>query len=171
MFRVLVVTLFAAFCLAATPIYESKHYKVYSLKNLETSQLPTTKGKREFQTINAGKSRTITETPIVNTTIPEDDGSALFGDIWFFTTRKDGELLVRDTIVNQITTQDVYIHYNRSLPGYYVEDMILFNVGRQRGFSYRAVLIHELGYAEAELLVAANNTVRIFAEIYVRAEN
>lgn len=49
--------------------------------------------------------------------------------------------------------------------------MLVFNVGRQRGYCYRAVLIHELGFAEVKLLVAANHTVRIFAEIYVRRED
>lgn len=167
MLRVFIVVGLIAFCLASTPLYETKHYKAYSLKN---NELWDTRERREFQKNIGGNLRTITEVP-TNSTIPEDDGSALFGDIWFWSTNKDGELIIRDTIVNQITDEDVYIHYNRSLPGYYVEDMRLFNVGRQRGYSYRAVLIHELGYAEAELLVAANNTVRIFAEIFVRVDN
>lgn len=84
--------------------------------------------------------------------------------------RKDGELIIRDTIVNQINDQNVFITYKRSLPGYYIEDMILYNVGRERGYVYSALIIHNLGYVDAQLLVAASNTIRIFVEIYVRVE-
>lgn len=169
--RLVVIVILTTGCFGSKPHYKSKHYKQYKLEDVEYSQYTKkTSERREFQKTVDGPLRTIVENP-TNITIPEDDGSALFGDIWFWSTRKDGELIIRDTIVNQIINENVHIYYNRSLPGYYVEDMILYNVGRQRGFCYQAILIHELGYAEAQLFVAANNTIRIFAEIYVRAEN
>lgn len=85
--------------------------------------------------------------------------------------RRDGQLIIRDTIVNEINDQNIYIFYNRTLPGYYVEDMRIYNVGRQRGYAFRALIRHEAGYVETELVVAADNTVRIFVEVYVRAED
>lgn len=166
---VAILVIFLSFCFALTPLYEARHYKVFSLEN-EQTRLTTIEEEKEVQLGSKGDFRTIIERP-TNTSSPPDDGSALFGDIWFTTTRKDGELLIRDTIVNQITDQNVYIYYNRSLPGYYVEDMRVFNVGRQRGYVYRAYIAHNVGYVETQLTIAANNTVRIFVEIYIRVED
>lgn len=163
--QVVFMVLLTTVCFGSKPIFESKHYKQYRLKDVESSLIKITEAKELQKNI-----KTIVEAS-TNASIPEDDGSALFGDLWFSRTNKDCELLIRDTIVNQITNENVHIYYNRSLPGYYVEDLILYNVGRQRGYCYQAAIIHELGYVEARLNVAANNTVRIFAEISVRSEN
>lgn len=165
---VVVLSTLIALCLGSDPLYKTKHYQVFSLEDAQRGPC-NIKEYKEFQLETTGHLRTIVETP-TNDSVPTDGGSPLFGDIWFSTTEKDGELLVRDTIVNQITDQNVYIFYNRSLPGYYVEDMIVYNVGRERGFGYLALIVHDLGYVEAHLVVAAYNTVRMFVEIYVRAE-
>lgn len=166
---IVVLVAFSALCFGSTPLYEAKHYKTYISRDGE-SRLDTIHEQREFQVESEGYLRTIIETP-TNDQVPQDSGSPLFGDIEFSITRKDGELLIRDTIVNQVTDQNVYIYYNRTLPGYYVEDMRLFNVGRQRGFVGWAHIAHNDGFVESELSVPANNTVRIFVEIYVRVED
>lgn len=165
----LVLLVSLSFCFGSFPLYETKHYTAFSLEDVQ-SRLDTIEKNREFQLESGGELRTIIERP-TNSSVPEDDGTALFGDIWFTTTRKDGELIIRDTIVNQLNDQNVYIYYNRSLPGYYVEDMRLFNVGRERGYVYRAYIAHNVGFVDAQMLISAYNTVRIFVEIYVRIED
>lgn len=171
MFRVVVVVIVAlvAICLGSSPLYETRHYKVFNLEN-ESTKLRSIKEGREYQEEYNGNLRTIIERP-VDANVPEDSGSASFGDIFFNGLRRDGELIVRDTIVNQINDQNVFIYYNRSVPGYYVEDMRIYNVGRQRGWVYEATIWHNIGYVETQMLVAASNTVRIFVEIYVRVED
>lgn len=167
--QILVIILLTTFCFGSKLLFESKYYKGYSLEDVN-SPLRRVDERREFQQNIEGKLRTVVEFP-TNNSIPEDDGSATFGDILFRTTKKDGVLIVRDTIVNQIKTEDVQIIYSRLFPGYYVEDMKLFNVGRQRGYCYQAYIGHPAGRTEARMYIAANNTIRMFAEIYIRAEN
>lgn len=165
---VVVIAAFVAICFASSQLYETEHYKIFSLE----SERPAVNGieERQFQEEVNGDLRTIVERPSTSTDIPEDDGSPLFGDIKFAGLRRDGELIIRDTIVNDIVDENVYIFYNRSLPGYYVEDMRIYNVGRQRGWVYRAVILHNIGYVETQLLISAGNTVRVFVEIYVRVD-
>lgn len=166
---VVVVAAFVAICFASSPLYEADHYKIFSFES-ERSPVSGIKESREFQEEVNGNLRTIIERPSTTSDIPEDDGSPLFGDIKFAGLRRDGELILRDTIVNDIIDQNVYIFYNRSLPGYYIEDMRIYNVGRQRGWVYRGVILHNVGYVETQLLISAGNTVRIFVEVYVRVE-
>lgn len=172
MLRVIVVVIaaFVAICFASSPLYETEHYKIYSLESERSAASDGINKERQFQEEVNGDLRTIVERPSTSTDIPEDDGSPLFGDIKFAGLRRDGELIIRDTIVNDIIDENVYIFYNRSLPGYYVEDMRIYNVGRQRGWVYRAVILHNIGYVETQVLISAGNTVRIFVEIYVRVE-
>lgn len=165
MFRLTVLILsLVSLCLCATPVYEAKHYKVFQLesghRNVDKRQ--------EIQEQTRNGLRSVIELPY-NDTVPLDDGSPLFGDIEFYSTRKDGELIVRDTIVNQNRYENLLIVYNRTFPGYYIEDFRIFNVGRERGFTQYALISHNTGYVETEILVPAYNTVRIFAEIYIRA--
>lgn len=166
---VVVVAAFVAVCLSSSPLHETRHYKEYSFDSVR-SQLRSPKERREYQEVVNGELRSIVETPTEDG-VPLDDGSALFGDIKFNGLRRDGELIIRDTIVNENNDQNVFIFYNRTLPGYYVEDMRVYNVGRQRGWVRQATIIHNFGYVETELLVAAGNTVRIFVEVYVRVED
>lgn len=169
MLKVAIVTAtLVAICFSSSPLYETEHYKVFSF-NSKRLQLTEAKENRQYQENVDGSVKTIIERP-TNSSVPEDDGSAQFGDIEFAGLRRDGELVIRDTIVNQINNENVYIFYNRTLPGYYVEDMRIYNVGRQRGWVYRALIGHNVGYVETQLLIAAGNTVRIFVEIFVRAD-
>lgn len=167
MLRLLLLLAFAAFCLCANPIYQAKHYQVFKLEDRHPDRKHPSEP-REFQEGSGAALRTVVEQPY-NGSVPFDDGSALFGDIEFSTTRKDGELVIRDTIVNHdFNGFNVSVFYNRSLPGYYVEDFRIYNVGRLRGFGAVAAISHNAGYVEAQLLISAHRTVRIFAEIFVR---
>lgn len=166
MLRLLVVVSLASFCLCADPIYEGEHFKVFRLKDAPLRRNGLTE-RREGQDVTERGLRAFVEYPY-NGTAPLDDGSALFGDIEFDYRPKDGELIVRDNIVNRISYEDIIIYYNRSLPGYYVEDVRIFNVGRQRGFASYAGFYPSAGYVEVDIIVAAYNTVRTFIEIYVR---
>lgn len=162
MFRLAVVLCLASFCLCSNPIYEGSNFKAYKLED-GYSRVKN----QEVQETTRNGLRSFIEIPF-NGSVPTDNGSPLFGDIEFSITRKDGELIIRDTIVNQNYYENVFIFYNRSLPGYYIEDLRLYNVGRERGFAQFAGIHHDVGYVEAEILVAAYNTVRIFVEIYMR---
>lgn len=99
--------------------------------------------------------------------VPLDDGTSIFGDLEFKTTKKDGVLSIHDTVVNQNSDTNVSILYSRTIEGYYVEDLVVFNVGRQRAFVLSGEIRHDEGYAEAQILVPAGQTVRVFVEIYV----
>lgn len=165
MFQLTVLILsLASLCLCATPIYEGKYFKAYRLGDGRTNVK-----RQEIQETTRNGLRSYVEAPY-NGTIPTDDGSPLFGDIEFYSTRKDGVLIIRDTIVNQNPYDNVLIVYSRSLPGYYIEDLRLFNVGRQRGFTRSASIYHNSGFVESEILVPVYTTVRIFVEIYIREE-
>lgn len=164
MFRVaLILSLASLCCCYSTPLFEGKNFKVYKLEDDYTRA----KGQEIQETTRSG-FRSIVEVPY-NGSIPQDDGSALYGDLEFETTNKDGELLIRDTIVNENYGENVLIQYTRNFPGYYVEDVRVYNVGRQRGFTTFAGIVHTIGFVQAEILVPANNVVRIFVEVYVRA--
>lgn len=167
--RVVVFTALVAVCFGSKPLFKSKYYRGYSLRHAE-SFLRNVSEKGETQQNVEGELRTIVEAPTDNT-VPEDDGSGTFGDLWFRSTKKNGQLIVRDTIVNQIKNENVIIVYNRSFPGYIVEDIIVYNVGRQRAFCCQLFMKPPSGYAEASLYVAANNTVRVFVEVYISAGN
>lgn len=161
--HVLILSVVATICLALSPLYQTSNYKVIQLK--DSSSIRSIRQHKEAKDVTRKGSRSFVEVPF-NGSAPSDDGSPLFGDIEFTTTNKDAELLIRDTIVNQNNQEDILILYNRSVPNYYVEDFRIFNVGRQRGFGYYAGIYHTVGFVEAELTVAANSTVRIFAELY-----
>lgn len=152
-------------CLCSTPIYEGEYFKAYKLDDVLYKNRLT----ERRQEITRDDSRNIVEFPY-NGTIPADDGSALFGDLEFFGTNKDGELIIRDTIVNQNYYDKVIIYYNRSLPGYYIEDVRVFNVGRQRAFGTYAGFHPTAGYTEVDIIVPAYKIVRVFVEIYVRIQ-
>lgn len=166
---VIVLATLLTSCFCSTPLYEAKHYKVFSFEDRQ-SRSENVQERREVQFGTPEDLRTIIETP-TNGTVPTDNGSPLFGDMMFTITRKDGELIIRDTIVNQITDQNVLIYYNRTVPGYYIEDMRIYNVGRERGSARWAHIAHIAGFVETEIAVAAYNTIRMFVEIYVRIEN
>lgn len=162
MFRLIIFLLCVSLCICSTPISQGKHFQAYKLQDDDFK----TK-RQEVHEITKNGPKSIIEIP-TNGTVPLDDGSAEFGDMEIDITNKTGELIIRDTIVNQIHNENLRIRYNRTLPGYYVEDVRVFNVGRQRGFVQWAVIYHYDGYVETEILVAAYNTVRMFVEIYVR---
>lgn len=166
MLRLVVIALLVSFCLCFTPIYTGDHFKAYPLKNGHYKSNRLTE-RQEVHDVTEKGLRAYVEYPY-NGTVPLDDDSPLFGDVEFVNRPKDGELIIRDTIVNQNYYDDVIIYYNRSLPGYYIEDVRIFNVGRQRGFTTYAGFYPSAGYAEVDIVIAAYNTVRIFIEIYVR---
>lgn len=164
MFRIAAVLSFVSLCLCSNPVYEGKHFKAYKLEEMASTRVKS----QEFQETTRNGLRSFIEIPY-NGSVPEDYGTPLFGDMEFTLTRKDGELLFRDTIVNQNYYENIIIEYNRTFPGYYIEDLRIFNVGRQRGFTTYGGIYHNSGYVETEILIAAYNTVRIFVEIYVRS--
>lgn len=162
MFRQAVLILcLVSLCSSKIPIYEGRYFQAFQVEDFRTNDK-----RQEIQEIVGNQSRSYVEVPY-NRTVPTDNGSADFGDIEYYNTRKNGELIIRDTIVNQNRNDNVLIVYNRTLPGYYIEDFRIFNVGRQRGFTRSALIVHYPGYVECEILVPAFNTVRIFVEIYI----
>lgn len=160
----LTVSLFivSLYLCSAHQLYDGGYFTIHSLKDR-----PSRGRSVNIRTERRDGSRAIVELPY-NGTIPVDDGSPLFGDVEFDTTDKDGELAIRDTIINQNYNEDIIILYNRSLPGSYIEDVRVFNVGRERGFTTYAGFYPSAGHVEVDIVVAAYNTVRIFIEIYVR---
>lgn len=164
MLRFALLLSFASLCFCAiTPLYQGNNFKAFKVED----DYPNFATRREVQENTKRGLRSIVEIPI-NGSVPVDDGSALFGDIEFSGTRKNGSLIIRDTIVNQNYYNNILIYYSRNVTGYYVEDLRIYNVGRQRGVGSYATIYHNDGYVEAGIIIAANNTVRIFAEIYVR---
>lgn len=100
-----------------------------------------------------------------NDTIPSDDGGN-FGDLEFNSTVKDGFLLSRETIINEMYTYDVLVIYLRYLEGYYVKDFKVFNFGRERAFTQMGAVYHQSGCVEAWIYIKAGNVVRVLAEAY-----
>lgn len=163
MFRIVSVLFLASAAFALTPIEESAYYKVYRLSDVDLEEL---KAVRSYANYNGPRS--IVEYP-ANQTVPEDDGGN-FGDIEFSSTLKNGMLIERDTIINEDTSQNILIEYERTFNGSYLEDFKLLNFGRQRGWSFTATIHHSLGLVYGSILVKAGNKVRILAETYAKVE-
>lgn len=161
MYRLILISFFISASLAITPVEESVYYKVYYLSDVDFQELKATK----YQG-NLDGSRSIVEYPF-NGQVPEDNGGN-FGDIHFSTTLKNGTLIARDTIINEDTSQNLFLYYERTFDAY-IEDFKLLNFGRQRGWTQRATIHHNVGIVSGEILIAAGNKVRILAESYARA--
>lgn len=160
MFRLILISFFASATFSLTPVEESVFYKVYQLSDIDFQQLKTTRFRG-----NLDGSRSVVEYPFSGE-VPEDGGGN-FGDIEFPTTAKNGSLIARDTIINENTSQNLFVYYERTFDAY-IEDFKLLNFGRQRGWAQRATIHHNVGIVSGEILIAAGNRVRIFAETYAR---
>lgn len=163
MFRILLLVCAIGLASAIAPVEESEYVKIYKLSDVESRAL--LRNERPFR---AGQ-RSVVEYPY-NGTVPSDYGGN-FGDLTFPSSiiNKNGTLIARDTIINTYASENLLILYYREFNVSYVEDFQLLNFGRQRGFADYASIWHTSGYVEGEILVAANNYVRILAETYRRA--
>lgn len=155
MLQLAIALFLISLCHRAAPIYEGKHFLAYRLDDV--SQISS-------QQIQENPKRSVVETPY-NQSVPVDNGSGTWGDIELDFTNKELDLVTRDTIVNQNNNANLFLFYNRTVPAY-VEDVRVYNVGRQRGFVRYVAIYKNSGYVEVEILVAAYNTVRIFVEIF-----
>lgn len=165
MLHLVAVCVLVAAALAATPVFNAKYYVAYRLKDIDLNNtLPAAFGKYAVD----GVTRTTTESP-TDYDIPEDSGGN-FGDVEFDTRAKNGTLINRDTIVNHIYEENLYIVYYRIFPGYFIEDMRVINVGRERAWGHGALIAHEAGFASVTIYVPAGNSARIFVEVFARTE-
>lgn len=161
MFRYILTSLLATASFAQFPIEENQYYKVYHLTDVDFEKL-----KSDTSDSKQGGFKSIVEYPY-DGTIPRDNGGN-FGDAEFPITLKNGTLIGRDTIVNEVTSQNLLVVYQRTFNGAYIEDFKVLNFGRQRGWVRRADIQHVDGFVGAHILIAAGNKVRIFAETYAR---
>lgn len=163
MLRLAVVSLLVAAALATTPIFQGKHYTAYKLHDADLKAQPV-RAYGEYTEVVNGVGRTIIENPS-DYDVPDDTGGN-WGDMEFDTRDKTGTLVNRDTIVNQYNEVDLHIFYNRSFPGLFIEDLRVFNVGRERGYVQSGMIAHAAGFVDAHIYVAKGNTVRLFVEVY-----
>lgn len=163
MFRTILVLLFASAGFALTPVQESEYYKVYYLSDVDFQELKAARSYSKYDGF-----RSVIEQPY-NGTWPADNGGN-YGDMEFSSTRKNGTLIARDTIINQDSSQNLLVIYERTFNVSYVEDFKLLNFGRNRGWGWYAIISHNRGYVSGEILVAAGHKIRVFAETYVRVE-
>lgn len=149
--------------ISAVPVEQSKPYRIVPLTS--DIKLEKTLVRREYQTVVNGDVRITVDAPYSGT-IPSDSGGN-FGDLEFYSTTNNGELYLRETIINGNTNQNVLIYYERTLPaGQTIRDLKLLNFGRQRGYVKQISLSASKRQVTAEILVAAGNEIRMFAEIY-----
>lgn len=162
MFRTLLLFCAVGLAFATIPVEQSEYVKIYKLSDVES--IVSLRSERPFR---AGL-RNVIELPS-NGTVPNDSGGN-FGDITFPSSiiNKNGTLIARDTIINTYASENLLIFYSRDFNVSYIEDFQLLNFGRQRGYAYFAGIWHNAGHVEGEILVAANNYVRILAETYQR---
>lgn len=168
MLRLAVISVLVAAAFAATPVLQGKHFTAYKLQDTDINT-KSPKAFGEYTEVVNGQTRTIIENP-TQYEVPEDTGGN-FGDLEFSGRPKTGRLISRDTIVNQDYEEDVHIYYTRTFPGYYIEDMRVINVGRERAFTRSGSISHALGSATANIYVGRGKTARVFIEVYVRADN
>lgn len=157
MLVVVVILCLVSANLALTPVEENQYYKVFRLSDVNFEEL-----RAATSLINGGFRATV-EKPY-NGSIPQDTGGN-FGDLEFSDTPKNGTLISRDTIINEDTSQNLYVVYTRRY-NTSVSDFKLLNFGRQRGWSWSIAMYPAAGYVQGEILIAAGNKVRMFAEAY-----
>lgn len=161
MFRLLFVFFLASATFALTPVEEAQYYKVYHLSDIDFEELKAARSHGK----NDGLRSTI-ENPF-NGTVPADDGGN-FGDLLFSSTLRNGTLVGRDTIINEDTSQNLLVTYERTYSEEYIENFKLLNFGRQRGWVWSASIHHNTGLVTADILIAAGNKIRLLAEAYAR---
>lgn len=155
-----------ATALAATPVLQGKYYTAYRLDDVDlNSTLPRVLGKY-LEGVD-DQTRAIFESPSVNYDIPEDSGGN-FGDIEVDERPKNGTLIGRDTIVIRENEGDLYILYTRTFPGYYIEDMRVINVGRERAWGGGGLIGPEIGFVVAGMYVKAGNEAKLFVEVFAK---
>lgn len=167
MFGLLLFSLLAAAAFAASPLHQAKHYAIYRLADVDVARTSLLAPKETFEVVN-GTPRTSVTYPYGDN-VAEDSGGN-FGDMEISITVKNGTLVARETIVNDVFEDNVLVSYSRTFPGYYIEDLRAYNVGRERGATRYGHISHELGFVEAEIVIAAGNEIRIFVEVYAREE-
>lgn len=147
------------------PLLSGKHFTIYRAPDLQLRGAKVTE--RTETTFGVGKDmRTIIEYPLEDDDYIPNDSGGNFGDIEFDLEDKDGDLLARDTIINNMYPFNIAIHYNRTFDGFYVKDFKILNFGRERGWAWYASMNHYYGIVETEIYVPAGKEVRIFAETY-----
>lgn len=142
--------------LALTPVEETQYYKVYQLSDVNLEELRAARYLSGF--------RSTVESPF-NGTIPSDTGGN-FGDLEFSDAPSNTTILGRDTVINDDTSQDLYVVYSRRYDTP-ITDFKLLNFGRQRGWVWSISMYPMAGIVQGEILIAAGNKVRIFAETYI----
>lgn len=149
--------------ISAMPLEEGMHIKIVPLADDIKFEINPTR--RQYETVVDGHSRSTVESPWTGT-IPGDYGGN-YGDLQFYATTNNGELYLRDTIINGITNQNVLVYYYRTIPaGVTIRDVKFLNFGRQRGYARSAAFSTTGRYVEGEILVPSGYEIRMFVEIY-----
>lgn len=166
MMRVAALLFVLAVGISAVPLeqHDNKPYRIVPFT--ADIQFEDTPVRKEYETELNGDTRSTVESPWTGT-IPSDNGAGNYGDLEFYSTTNNGELYLRETIINGNTNQNVLIYYSRTLPaGRTIRDVKFLNFGRQRGYVRSASFTAASRFIEAEILVAAGNEIRMFVEIY-----
>lgn len=165
MMRVAALLFILSVAISAVPLEQqgNKPYRIVPLTaDIKFEETPV---RKQYQTEVDGDTRSTVESPWTGT-IPGDTGGN-YGDLEFYQTTNNGELYLRETIINGNTSQNVLIYYSRTLPaGRTIRDVKFLNFGRQRGYVRSASFSASTRFIEAEILVAAGNEIRMFVEIY-----
>lgn len=165
MFRTAVSFMLLTTTFAVSPLYEVKQYK---LSEVDLSSIsPTTYG--EHIVVTDGHTRSVVEVPHGGGVPPDEGGN--FGDIEFAWRPKTGRLIARDTVVNRMRDEDIYLTYSRTFPGYYIDDLRVYNVGRERGYTISASMSHDAGGVQAGIFLEAGKTMRMIIETYALRED
>lgn len=158
MFSAAIILCFVSANLALTPVEEAQYYKVYRLSDVNFEELFAARSRKY------GDLKSTVEIPY-NGSIPEDSGGN-FGDLEFYKKPKNLTLLGRDTITNDKASQDLLVMYERQYDRNVLADFKMLNFGRERGWVCRITMYPPTGVVLGQILIAAGNEIRIFAEAY-----
>ncbi|KAF2894942.1 hypothetical protein ILUMI_11238 [Ignelater luminosus] len=102
--------------------------------------------------------------------IPPDDGSGSYGDLTYYSKpHLNDKLLLREIFINRnVSSQEQVVFWNEFFINTCVTHVKALNFGRDRAFT-RSIYVnntrHKGGNVDINVLILANNVVRMFFEV------